>query len=64
MAEIRFKLLEVDLTEQTSRVVDVTEDVRKYLGARGLANKLIWDLVPQGADPLSAANILHVGVGR
>ncbi len=63
MAEIKFNLLEVDLTHGTSRVVDVTEDVKKYLGARGLANKLIWDLVPPGADPLGPDNILHVGVG-
>ena len=63
MAEIKFQLLEVDLTHETSRVLDVTEDVKKYLGARGLANKLIWDLVPQGADPLGPENILHVGVG-
>ncbi len=63
MAEINFNLLEVDLTEGTSRVVDVTEDVKKYLGARGLANRLIWDQVPQGTDPLSADNILHIGVG-
>ncbi len=32
MTEIKFNLLEVDLTQGTSRVVDVTEDVRKYLG--------------------------------
>jgi len=63
MAEIEFKLLEVDLTHETSRVVDVTEDVKKYLGARGLANKLMWDLVPQGIDPLCPDNILHFGVG-
>ena len=63
MSEIKFSLLEVDLTRETSRVVDVTEDVKKYLGARGLANKLIWDLVPQGADPLGPENILHIGVG-
>jgi aldehyde:ferredoxin oxidoreductase len=63
MAEIRFNLLEVDLTQGTSKVIDVTDDVRKYLGARGLANKLIWDLVPQGADPLGTDNILHIGVG-
>ena len=55
-------MLEVDLTNGTSRVVDVTEDVKKYLGGRGLANKLIWDLVPQGADPLGPDNILHIGV--
>jgi aldehyde:ferredoxin oxidoreductase len=63
MTEIKFNLLEVDLTRETHRVIDVTEDVRKYLGGRGLANKLIWDLVPLGADPLSSDNILHVGVG-
>ncbi len=63
MTEIKFSMLEVNLTEETSRVVDVTEDVKKYLGARGLANKLIWDLVPQGADALGPDNILHIGVG-
>ena len=62
MAEITFNLLEVDLTNETSRVVDVTGEVKQYLGARGLANKLIWDLVPQGADPLGPENVLHVGV--
>jgi aldehyde:ferredoxin oxidoreductase len=63
MSEIKFSLLEVDLTKETSRVVDVTEDIKKYLGGRGLANKLIWDLVPKGADALAPHNILHIGVG-
>jgi len=63
MSDIRMHLLEVDLTTGKSRVIDVTEDVRLYLGARGLANKLIWDLVPQGADGLGPENILHLGVG-
>jgi aldehyde:ferredoxin oxidoreductase len=63
MNEIKFSLLEVDLTNETSRIVDVTEDVGKYLGGRGLANKLLWDLVPPGADPLGPQNILHFGVG-
>ncbi len=62
MAEIIMSMLEVDLTTKESRVVDVTEDVKRYLGARGLANKLIWDLVPQGADALGPENILHIGV--
>ncbi len=63
MAEVRINMLEVDLTAGTSQVVDVTEDVKKYLGARGLANKLMWDLIPQGTDPLGPDNVLHVGVG-
>ena len=56
-------LLDVDLTTGESRVLDVTDDVKRYLGARGLANKLIWDHVPQGADALGPENILHIGVG-
>ncbi|MBI4285232.1 MAG: hypothetical protein HY670_04960 [Chloroflexi bacterium] len=63
MSEIKINLLEVDLTNRTSRVLDVTEDVKRYLGGKGIGNKLIWDLVPQGADPLGPQNVLHIGVG-
>jgi len=63
MAEIKYNLLEVDLTTKTSRVIDVTDDVLAYLGGNGLGNKLIWDLVPRGTDPLSPNNILYIGVG-
>jgi len=63
MNEMKFNMLEVDLTTKSSKVVNVTDDVEKYLGGNGLGNKLIWDLVPQGADPLGPDNILHIGVG-
>jgi len=63
MAEIKINLLEVDLTAGKSRVIDVSADCKKYLGARGLGNKLIWDNVPKGADPLGPDNILHAGIG-
>jgi aldehyde:ferredoxin oxidoreductase len=63
MAEIRIKLLDVDLTNRKTRIIDVTEDVKKYLGGKGLGTKLLWDLVPKNADPLGPDNILHVGVG-
>ncbi len=63
MAEMRFKMLEVDLSSKTSNVVDVTEDVRKYVGGRGLGAKLLWDRVPRGADPLGVENILYFGIG-
>jgi aldehyde:ferredoxin oxidoreductase len=63
MAEVRFKLLEVDLTRKSSRTLDVTEDVKRYLGGNGLGNELIWKLVPQNCDPLGPDNILHIGVG-
>jgi aldehyde:ferredoxin oxidoreductase len=63
MSDMKFHLLEVDLSTGKSRVRDVTEDVKKYLGGCGLGNKLVWDLVPRGTDPLSADNVLHIGVG-
>lgn len=63
MAEMKFNLLEIDLTTGKHRVVDVTGDMRMYIGGRGMGAKLLWDRVPQGADPLSPENILYFGVG-
>ena len=63
MADIRFRLLEIDLTNGSSQVVDVTDLVEFHLGGNGLGNRLLWDLIPRGADPLGPENILHIGVG-
>ncbi len=61
--EMRFNMLEFDLSTSESRTVDVTENVRKYLGGRGLASFLLWEGIPVGADPLGQDNLLHVGIG-
>ena len=58
-----FRLLEVNLSTGEKKVIDVSEDFRKYIGGRGYGGKLLWDRVPQGADPLSEENILYFGVG-
>jgi aldehyde:ferredoxin oxidoreductase len=63
MAEPKFNLLEVDLTNRKVNVLDATEEIHKYLGGRGLGAKLLWDRVPVGADPLDPENILYFGVG-
>jgi aldehyde:ferredoxin oxidoreductase len=63
MTEIKFNLLEIDLTTKKSQVVDVTEDVAKFIGGRGLGAKLLWDKVPDGTDPLSPDNVLYFGIG-
>ncbi|MBI4331056.1 MAG: hypothetical protein HY673_07245 [Chloroflexi bacterium] len=63
MPERRFHLLEVDLTRGSSRTLDVTDEVKKFVGGRGLGTKLLWDRVPQGADPLGPDNILYFGIG-
>lgn len=63
MNKLKFKLLEVNLTTGKVDTVDMTEDVRRFVGGRGLGAKLMWDRLPQGVDPLSPENILYFGVG-
>jgi aldehyde:ferredoxin oxidoreductase len=63
MPEKRFQLLEVDLTRQSTRTVDVTGEVKQFLGGRSLGAKILWDSVPPGADPLGEENVLYVGIG-
>ncbi|OGP54242.1 MAG: hypothetical protein A2162_08885 [Deltaproteobacteria bacterium RBG_13_52_11b] len=60
---MKFNLLEINLSTGEKKVVDVTQDIRQYLGGRGYGAKLMWDRVPRGADPLGEENILYVGVG-
>ena len=60
---MKFQMLEVNLSTQEKKVVDVTEDIRNYLGGRGFGAKVLWDRVPEGADPLGEENVLHIGVG-
>jgi aldehyde:ferredoxin oxidoreductase len=58
-----FQLLEVNLTTQKIQTVDVTEDMRKFLGGRSLGAKILWDRIPSKADPLSRENVLYLGIG-
>ncbi len=51
------KILEVDLSAKTSRVYEVPEDIRRrYLGAKGLGLKLLYDRMNPGSDPLGPDN--------
>lgn len=63
MSNKTFQLLEVDLTTQKIQTVDVTEDMRKFLGGRSFGGKILWDRVPSNADPLSRENVLFLGIG-
>lgn len=63
MPQTRFRMLEVDLSNEKTRTVDVTEDVKNHLGGKGLAAKIFWERMPAGADPLGPDNMLHVGIG-
>ena len=63
MPEIEIKMLEVDLTNEKSKIVNVTNYAKKHIGGSGLGAKLLWERVPKGADPLGPDNILYIGVG-
>jgi aldehyde:ferredoxin oxidoreductase len=63
MTSMKYNLLEINLTTGEKQVHDVTSEMRKYIGGRGLGAKLMWDRVPKQADPLGPENILYFGVG-
>jgi len=60
---VEFKLLEVNLSNNETKTVDVSDDIRRYLGGRGFGAKLQWDRIPPKAGALGEDNILYIGVG-
>lgn len=55
------KLLYVDLSQETSKVIPLPEEVlKKYIGGRGLGAKLYWDLVPVEVKPFDPENLFMV----
>ncbi len=53
------KVLEVNLTTGESNIIQIsTEDRKKYIGAKGLGMKLLFDRLKVGIDPLSEENII------
>ncbi len=58
-------ILEVDLTHDIIRKISIPEDdLKKYIGGRGLGMKLLHDRLPQpGVDPLSPENPLLIMPG-
>ena len=58
------EILYVDLTEGEIRKEALSKELReKFIGARGINIKLLWDLQKPGIDPLSPENVLIYGVG-
>jgi aldehyde:ferredoxin oxidoreductase len=53
------KMLRVDLSEGSSWIEDIDEEIlKKYLGGRGLGAYLVYTEVPPETDPLGEDNIL------
>jgi aldehyde:ferredoxin oxidoreductase len=58
------RLLRIDLTQRTSRVETLDpEDLRLFMGGRGLGAALLLRELPAGIDPLSPDNILIFSTG-
>ena len=56
------KILRVNLTDKTVSV-SPTDPYKEYLGGMGIANKIMYDEVPTGTDPLSPENKIVFAVG-
>jgi len=58
------KILYVDLSRGEAVSRDLPADLAKaFIGARGFGARLLWDLLPSGADPLSPDSVLVLAVG-
>jgi aldehyde:ferredoxin oxidoreductase len=54
----------VDLTHRKVSKRPYTKELAgQYIGCRGYNAALLWDMVPQGTDPLSPENVLIFGTG-
>ncbi|MDW7652415.1 MAG: aldehyde ferredoxin oxidoreductase family protein [Bacillota bacterium] len=56
-------LLKINLTEERIDSEDVATLEQETLGGLGVNTKLLYDLVPAGADPLGPENVLLFGAG-
>lgn len=56
------KILRVNLSTGTI-TTEPTEPYKKYIGGMGIANKIMFDEVPAGTDPLSPENKVVFAVG-
>ena len=57
------KILVVNLTEGKTEVLDTAPYAERFLGGRGIATKLYWDLVPPEAAAFDGENCLIAAVG-
>ncbi|MHA1730763.1 MAG: aldehyde ferredoxin oxidoreductase family protein [Promethearchaeota archaeon] len=57
-------LLRVNLADETYGTEEIAlEDLKRYIGGKGLGSKYLLDEVPAGVDPLSPANKLIFAAG-
>jgi aldehyde:ferredoxin oxidoreductase len=58
------KILNIDLKAQDKKISNLDfNDTKKFIGAKGLGAKLLFDLLPKQTNPLSEDNILMFTTG-
>jgi len=58
------KVLHIDLGKKKTWIEEIKKEVwMKFLPARGLNAKLLWDLTDENTDPLGEGNVLIFGTG-
>lgn len=58
------RILKIDLTEKKYSIVEIDNEIySRYLGGKGLASYLLYELNPPGVDPLDPANCLIFATG-
>ncbi len=58
------RLLHVDLSDRSSRIEPISRnDLNRFAGGPALAAAILYQLLPQGTDPLGPANILVMAPG-
>ena len=58
------KILEVDLTAQSTKTIEVTPELaKKYMGGVGFGAYFLWNRVQPGIDPLGPDNLLMFMTG-
>ena len=51
------RILNVNLSQQLFKIVSISDQIcQKYLGGKGLAAHLLYELNPPGVDPLAPEN--------
>ena len=57
-------VLRVDLSDGSFSKEELPEEwTGKYIGARGITSRLLYDEVKKGSDPFGPENILYIGTG-
>jgi aldehyde:ferredoxin oxidoreductase len=57
------EILKIDLTRRSATRENTSDYAAKYIGGRGLAARLYWDMVPAGAGSLSPENCMIFTTG-